>query len=89
VAHLVEAPRQMFFRTPQLVATGLVENAEYRFFSDARDVRRADVLPILCARYDITENDILEVEALFDDVRSLPWFVSHPAIVRIMEVDYS
>jgi hypothetical protein len=70
-------------------ARGVIENNEFRFFSDARDVRRADVLPILCSRYDITEVDILEVEALFDGVRSLPWFVSHPAIVRIMEVDYS
>jgi hypothetical protein len=67
----------------------LIENYDYRFFSDARDVERADVLPVVCARYDISVDDILEVEALFEGVHSLPWFVSHPAIARIMEVDYS
>jgi hypothetical protein len=69
--------------------TALIEGGAYKFFSDARDVERADVLPIICARYGFDLDVILDVESMFKAVVSLPWFVSHPAIARIMEVDYS
>jgi len=50
---------------------------------------RGHVLQMIEQRYGLTIDEVVEIEQLFDQVTSLPCFVSHPGILKLREVDYA
>lgn len=57
--------------------------AEHRIRNQMFTIDRDEALIDVMARYDITKEDICEMEDLFKGVVKLPWYVGHEAFVRL------
>jgi hypothetical protein len=72
----------------------LLEEAKYKFgYAEHRiqnkifPVDRCAALELMEKRYGLTSDDVSDLETLFDNVMSLPWFVGDPRLSRLRK-DY-
>jgi len=63
------------------------ENARYKVKSRKVPTRQS-VLELMERRYNITEQEVNEVESLISSIKALPCFITHPCFVKMRLADY-